>query len=60
MKLDSVTEFLKSKDSMFSEALEKEPPEFAPPKLESYHLFVKKTETYVKNAMRKAIVNYTY
>ena len=46
---DSVIEFLKLKDSLSSEDLEKKHPEFVSPKPTSYCLFKKKTETYVKN-----------
>lgn len=55
MKLDSGNEFSKLKDSMLSEDLEKSHPEFASPKLVSCYLFERKTETYVKNARRKAM-----
>ena len=39
---------------MSSEDLEKKHPEFASPKLTSYYLFEKKTETYVKNDVEKS------
>lgn len=55
MKLDSGNEFSKLKDSMLSEDLEKSHSEFASPKLVSCYLFERKTETYVKNARRKAM-----
>ena len=54
MKLNSVIEFLKLKESMSSEDLEKKHPELASPKLTSYYLFEKKTETYVKKCEEKS------
>lgn len=55
LKLDSLTELLKLKDSVSGEHLEKKHPEFASPKLLSYYLFEKKTETMSKMARRKAM-----
>lgn len=53
MKLDSGNEFSKLKDSMLSEDLEKSHPEFASPKLVSYYLFERKTETFQEKSYEK-------
>lgn len=53
MKLDSGNEFSKLKDSMLSEDLEKPHPEFALPKLVSYYLFERKTETFQEKSYEK-------
>ena len=54
MRLNSVTKFLKSKDSVSSEDLGKKHPEFLSAKPTSYYLFRKKTQNYVKNCEEKS------
>ena len=53
-KMESVTDFLRLKDTLSEEEIQKNHPEFSSLKLTSFYLFEKKTETYVKNGEEKS------